>query len=1336
MRPAAPLRDGDLGGPNSPTRPLRMIVGLARAVAQAQADPAAIAEVTTRTLVGGYADGCSLHLVSKFQVTALAHRDAGAQEFLREVLAPLSISRLPASTVLEGGTPLFLAHVGPDVLDRCPPELRVYARRYAPRSLIVVPIRARGGIVGALSVWRDVTDAPFQDDDLATAHVCAEHVALALEHAAVFQELRDRQVRFELAARATQDLLWDWDLETNRIERNDALLTTFGWAPEHVRDVHEWWVEQIHPDDRERVLAGLHRAIQDNPTNQRWQDEYRFRCGDGRYAHVVDRAFFLRDGAGRLLRIVGSMQDVTERVEVALQLARREESYRAFIANSSEGIWCVEGDQGIPVDLPPDEQIDRCYETLRLVECNDAMARMYGYGRAEDIIGQPLDPLFPRADPRMLEYMRAFIASGYRIVDLETVERDRHGVEHYFLNNIVGTVEDGKLLRAWATQRDITDRARQAVALARYQLLSQHGRDIILFIRAATGEILEANDAAVAAYGYDRDELCTLRVEALRGPASRGELAERMAGADDEGVLYETEHRRKDGTTFPVEVSSRGADVDGERVILKIVRDITQRRRAETAAHRAGAILQAVLETSPDLVFAKDREGRFVFANPATFGALGRPPEDVLGRRDADFMGADAGGRIRANDLQVLTSGRPEFFEETVPSGRVFLSSKSPYRDISGAVVGLIGISMDITDRKQAELRLRRKQEALSLVMRAARVGTWMLDVGSDALWLSRELEEIFGLKHGPQVAGADGLYTAVHPDDRDLVAAEIRAAVAARRDFRVEFRFIRADDGEQGWMEARGRATYDESGRSTMLHGIGIDITERKRTELALRESEELFARAFGKNPTPMAVNSLPRGEYLEINEAVLRMSGYPREELLCRTPAELGIFDLPADVRRFQQLLDARASFRDVPFDIRTRGGRLLTILLSGELIEYRDRPCLLTVATDISDRKRAESALLESEERFRQIAATIDEAFWLVEFEPRWHYVYVSPWWRRIWDRNPEELYADPTVWARHVHPDDRADLAASQNDLAAGRVDARDIEYRLRRHDGSITWIRDRGMLIRGPDGEPWRAAGIAEDITERKLADRERERLVADLRVAIAVRDDFLSIASHELRTPLTALGFHLEHLVRLVERGERDAEVLARKVTAAVRQSDRVLALIDSLISVSRMSLDHLSLAPSEFDLVALVREILARLGPDAQRARCELRLDAPATLTGAWDRQQLDQVVHNLLTNALKYGAGQPIDVRVRVAGEEVEVEVEDRGIGIAGEDLPRIFDRFERAVSSLHYGGFGLGLYIARRMVEAHGGALSVTSVPGRGSTFRVRLPRIAVPQGTREP
>jgi len=166
--------------------------------------------------------------------------------------------------------------------------------------------------------------------------------------------------------------------------------------------------------------------------------------------------------------------------------------------------------------------------------------------------------------------------------------------------------------------------------------------------------------------------------------------------------------------------------------------------------------------------------------------------------------------------------------------------------------------------------------------------------------------------------------------------------------------------------------------------------------------------------------------------------------------------------------------------------------------------------------------------------------------------------------------------------------------------------------------------------------------------------------------------------------------------------------------------------LIRDLLDVSRLAHGKLSLNPEDVDLAALTREVTAGLAPEAERAGCALEVHEAGPLVGHWDRMRLEQVLSNLLTNALKYGAGQPIRVDVRAEAEEAVLEVRDGGIGIEEEHLARIFGKFERAVSERHYGGLGLGLYITQQVVQAMGGSIQVESQPGHGATFRVRFPR----------
>jgi PAS domain S-box-containing protein len=252
-----------------------------------------------------------------------------------------------------------------------------------------------------------------------------------------------------------------------------------------------------------------------------------------------------------------------------------------------------------------------------------------------------------------------------------------------------------------------------------------------------------------------------------------------------------------------------------------------------------------------------------------------------------------------------------------------------------------------------------------------------------------------------------------------------------------------------------------------------------------------------------------------------------------------------------------------------------------------------------------------------------------------------------------------------------------------------------------------------------------------EVTERKKVEEERIRF-AQAQEAVRIRDEFLSIAAHELRTPLTALQLQLESLLQNIERDGDDVprEKVLTKISRAIKHTGRLGELVDALLDVSRIVSGKIVLNREEIDLATVVREVVDDFRDQATTARCALTLTAASPVVGVWDRFRLEQVLVNLLSNALKYGAGHPVSIAVESRGEHAHVRVVDQGIGIDAKDVERVFGRFERGVSFRNYGGLGLGLYIARHLVEAHGGRIRATShgSGGQGSTFEVELPRRA--------
>ncbi|SFO33294.1 Signal transduction histidine kinase [Variovorax sp. PDC80] len=264
------------------------------------------------------------------------------------------------------------------------------------------------------------------------------------------------------------------------------------------------------------------------------------------------------------------------------------------------------------------------------------------------------------------------------------------------------------------------------------------------------------------------------------------------------------------------------------------------------------------------------------------------------------------------------------------------------------------------------------------------------------------------------------------------------------------------------------------------------------------------------------------------------------------------------------------------------------------------------------------------------------------------------------------------------------------------------------------------------------------------------AHRKQEELVVQLQVtqrelerAVRMRDDFMSMVSHELRTPLNTLYLEAQLRQLHVSKGNLaafTADRLPAMIERDQRQIRNMVRLIDDMLDVTRMRKDALSIQPKPTDLAQLARAVVENLRQQAEAAGSEISLQAPAELPGVWDEFRIEQVLTNLLTNALRYGGGRPVEMVVEQVGTGddgfARVSVRDRGIGIAAEDQARIFEQFERTEHSRkHAAGLGLGLYITRQIVDLHGGRIGVESAPGEGSTFSVELP-LAAPRGSAQP
>ncbi|MHB8470060.1 MAG: sensor histidine kinase [Gaiellaceae bacterium] len=349
------------------------------------------------------------------------------------------------------------------------------------------------------------------------------------------------------------------------------------------------------------------------------------------------------------------------------------------------------------------------------------------------------------------------------------------------------------------------------------------------------------------------------------------------------------------------------------------------------------------------------------------------------------------------------------------------------------------------------------------------------------------------------------------------------------------------------------------------------------------------------------------------------------------------------------------------------------------------------------------------------------------------------YVSPQIESILGYPVSAWQSDPQAFPRHLHPDDRERVLDAQQ-AARDSGEPLDIEYRVIARDGHVVWLRDSYMTMRDATGEPWYTQGFAVDITARKLAEHDREELLRQtqlqneqLRRLDRMKDEFIALVSHELRTPLTSIRGYLELLVEEVEHGGI-AEPQSEWLGIIDRNSERLSSLVEDLLLAAQAEDGNLHLNPTTFDLGRMLDDCLRAAAAVAAGGGIELTHTIGEVAEIRGDPTRVAQVVDNLLSNALKFTpAGGRVEVRASRHGRFVRIEVADSGMGIAADEQPQLFTRFfrtERAQLDAIVGA-GLGLSIAKAIVDAHDGSIGFRSEEGVGTTFVVELP-VAGPIG----
>ncbi|HSQ94150.1 MAG TPA: PAS domain S-box protein, partial [Methanoregula sp.] len=530
---------------------------------------------------------------------------------------------------------------------------------------------------------------------------------------------------------------------------------------------------------------------------------------------------------------------------------------------------------------------------------------------------------------------------------------------------------------------------------------------------------------------------------------------------------------------------------EGLKGVSVLLEDITDQKRDEERIRTSEARLRSIFRVSP--------VGIGVVADRIFFEVNDRFCE-MTGHSAAELIGKSA--RLLYPSDEAFERVGTQYYSQIRQSGAGSLETRWVKKD--GTVIdvllntipldpasisgGITFTALDITERKKAEENLRQSEERLQLALTGSEMGMWELDILTGKGSGDDRCSAIFGYSKEDTGRVPLDWEALTHPDDLPLVRQRLADYLSGKTAMYESEHRMRHASGSWIWIIGRGRVIPSLPDGSRRILGTMLDVTERRQAGEALRESEEKYRYLVERSLQGLTI--LQDGRPVFANSAMLEISGYPYEEYLQLSPEEMMATVHPDDRHLVATVMADRLNAKNIPaeheFRILRKDGTVRWVLTHGSLISYHGAPAIQIAYLDITDRKRAEQALVENEERIRQITETLTSVFY-VHDRASDRFVYVSPAYEKIWKRSCQSLYDNPYSYLEAVHPDDLPRLLESiRRELEDDQY--LDTDYRILQPDGTVRWIHAQNFPILDARGVVYRVAGIAEDITARRTAE--------------------------------------------------------------------------------------------------------------------------------------------------------------------------------------------------------------------------------------------------------
>ena len=790
---------------------------------------------------------------------------------------------------------------------------------------------------------------------------------------------------------------------------------------------------------------------------------------------------------------------------------------------------------------------------------------------------------------------------------------------------------------------------------------------------------------------------------------------------------YEYRFRCKDGKYIWVRDEMKLViDEAGKPIeIIGVWSDISERKRAEETLKESEEKFRSLVESTSDWIWEINRNGIYTYASPKVKELLGYEPQEIVGKTPFDLMPAGEAKRIANIFNDIISAIKPiERLENTCRHKNGSLvtieTSGVPFFDSNGNLRGYRGVDRDITERKKMEELVKENESRFRSIVETTREWIWRMNLDGKMTYNNPALEEILGYNQ-EELLGRNTL-DYMHEDDRLGIEQMLQQIIPEKRGWTNLVVRWRHKDGTLRWLESNAVPILNSEGQMLGYQGADRDITERKKAEEALRESEERYRTILEQMKESYYEVDLA-GNFTFVNDALCRRLGHSREELIgmnyrAYTPEERA----DNTFKTFNQVFRTGQPIIAYPSVAMAKDGSLIFTERSifplqneeGKTIGFRG------ISRDITERIRSEEAVKQSEEKYRTVLNEIYEVYYEIDLNGNYTFFNDALCHRMGYSR--EELMG--MNYREYTPKEDWKSDAAKFRSVYETGEPLRWIPLRNITRDGRILYLEDTVLPMRNEKGEVIGFRGLSRDVTERKLAEEERRQLELKSQITsrLASVGEMAAGVAHEINNPLTGITGYAQ---LLMDRKDLPPDI--RSDLAAINDgAQRVAGIVQRLLAFSRQTRPERKLVEINdlIDSTLVLRAYHLRVNNIEVIKRL-----TPGSLETVADPGQIQQVLLNLIVNAetemkLAHGKGK-LTITTKKRDKIIKIYVKDNGPGIKPEVMEKIFDPFftTRKVGQ----GTGLGLSLCYGIVAEHNGRIYAESKPGKGATFIVELPVI---------